>query len=70
MTCSFTDSAGTHFQIVPEPLINVRQCGAVMNYTQAGGDAAATNDPTAIQNALNFASYGIGQRGSLSALSL
>lgn len=54
---SFTDSVGTHFQIVNDGYISVRQFGAVMNYTAAGGDAAATNDQPAIQAALNFASY-------------
>ncbi|MET3299681.1 pectate lyase family protein [Bradyrhizobium diazoefficiens] len=57
---SFTDSVGTHFQIVAEPMVNVRQFGAVMNYTQAGGDGAATNDQPAIQSALNFAGYTFG----------
>ncbi|WP_038968021.1 hypothetical protein [Bradyrhizobium diazoefficiens] len=57
---SFTDSVGTHFQIVAEPMVNVRQFGAVLNYTQAGGDGAAMNDQPAIQSALNFAGYTFG----------
>lgn len=57
---SFTDSAGTHFQIIADGYINVRQFGAVMNYTAAGGDGSATNDQVAIQNALSFAGGLIG----------
>jgi len=54
-TASFTDSAGTHWQIVPDEgnFINVRQFGAKVDYV--GSDASATNDYTAIQNAWNYA---------------
>lgn len=59
-TCSFTDSVGTHFQMVPDSsdAINVRQCGAKLDWT--GTDGTATNDYQAIQNALSFASRVIG----------
>ncbi|MDE2471317.1 MAG: hypothetical protein KGL35_21935 [Bradyrhizobium sp.] len=61
-TGSFTDSAGNHFQIVIDAgnFPNARQFGAVLNWTAAGGDGAATNDKSAIQSELNFASYGAG----------
>jgi hypothetical protein len=54
---SFTDSAGTHWQYVIDQnnFINIRQFGAVQNWTVAGGDSAATNDFQDIQNALIFA---------------
>lgn len=52
---SFTDSAGNHFQITPDESnwINIRQFGAKVDY--AGTDGSATNDFTAIQNAINYA---------------
>lgn len=57
-TASFTDALGTHFQIIADQgnFINVRQFGAKVNWTAGGGDAGATNDFTAIQNAYFFAS--------------
>lgn len=54
-TCSFSDSAGNHFQIVYDEgnFLNIRQCGAKVDYT--GSDGSATNDFTSIQNAINYA---------------
>jgi hypothetical protein len=56
-TGSFTDSAGTHWQITPDEgnFANVRQFGAKIDY--AGTDGSATNDYTAIQNAYNFCAF-------------
>jgi hypothetical protein len=56
-TGSFSDLVGTHFQIIVDDgnYLNARQFGAVGNWTMTGGDAAATNDTTAIQNMLNWA---------------
>jgi hypothetical protein len=61
-TGSFTDSVGTHFQIIVDQgnYINIRQFGAVINWTAAAGDASATNDKAAVQNALNFAGAVVG----------
>ena len=61
-TGSFTDTAGTHWQIVLDQgnYINIRQFGAKQDFTLATGDAGATNDQASIQNALNFASAGLG----------
>jgi microcystin-dependent protein len=61
-TGSFTDFAGNKFQIAVDKgnYINARQFGAVLDWTNAGGDAGATNDQPKIQNALNFAAYGLG----------
>lgn len=55
-TCSFSDSASNHFQIVYDEgnFLNIRQCGAKVDYT--GTDGSATNDFTSIQNAINYAS--------------
>jgi hypothetical protein len=55
-TGSFTDSVGTHFQIVTDQgnYLNVRQFGAKCDYTTTKADAGSTNDTTTIQNALNF----------------
>jgi hypothetical protein len=52
---SFTDAAGNHWQITPDEgnWINIRQFGAKVDY--AGTDGSATNDFTAIQNAINYA---------------
>lgn len=55
---SFTDSVGTHFQIVAGSPINIKQFGAKVDWTKAAGDAGATNDTSAIQAALNFAYIG------------
>jgi len=58
---SFTDSVGTHFQIVSQQgaaVANIRQFGAVQNYTHAGGDAGATNDEPAIQSCLRYVAVG------------
>src|ERR1700761_6611598 len=56
-TGSFTDSVGTHFQVLPDVsgYINVKQFGAACNWTTTAGDAGSTVDTTAIQNALNYA---------------
>ena len=65
---SFTDSAGTHWQIVVDQgnMVNIRQFGAVQNWL--GTDGSATNDFASIQAALNFAaaltSNGIDSGGS------
>ncbi|MGV7215893.1 hypothetical protein [Bradyrhizobium sp. UFLA05-112] len=55
-TGSFTDSVGTHFQLVVDQgtFVNVRQFGAVLNWN--GSDGTATNDAAAFQNTLSFAS--------------
>lgn len=58
---SFTDAVGNHFQIVSQQgagVANIRQFGAVQNYTHAGGDAGATNDSGAIQACLRYVSVG------------
>lgn len=54
-TCSFSDTASNHFQIVRDEgnWLNIRQCGAKVDY--AGTDGTATNDFTSIQNALSYA---------------
>jgi hypothetical protein len=59
---SFTDSVGDHFQIVVDQgnFINTRQFGAVINWTEAGRDAGATNDQPSVQNAIGFCAYGNG----------
>ena len=56
-TCSFTDTSGAHFQMIVDVtgVINIKQCGAAVNWNSTAGDAGSTNDTTAIQNALNFA---------------
>ncbi|KJC37710.1 hypothetical protein [Bradyrhizobium sp. LTSP857] len=56
-TGSFTDSAGTHWQIVVDEgnYINVRQFGSKVNFTVAAGDAGSNDDTATNQNALNFA---------------
>jgi hypothetical protein len=53
-SASFTDSAGNHWQIIPDlgNFVNVRQFGAKVDY--AGTDGSATNDYTAIQNAYSY----------------
>jgi hypothetical protein len=40
--------------------LNVRQCGAEVDYTVAKGDAGSTDDSASIQAALNFAGASIG----------
>jgi hypothetical protein len=57
---SFTDSVGTHFQIVADQgnVANTRQFGAVMNYNRNSGDGTATDDGPATQAALNFVGSG------------
>lgn len=50
---SFTDSAGNHWQYVPDPTINIRQFGAKGDWN--GVDATATNDFNAIDAAIKFA---------------
>jgi hypothetical protein len=61
---SFVDAAGTHWQYVPDPVgVHARQFGARCNWNLAGDgnrnyaayDAAAQDDSSAIQNAINFA---------------
>ncbi|WP_213775431.1 hypothetical protein [Bradyrhizobium sp. dw_78] len=54
---SFTDAVGNHWQIIADQNTNIRQFGAVQNYTHAGGDAAATDDGPSINAALAFAGY-------------
>jgi len=53
-TCSFSDSASNHYQIVYDEgnFLNIRQCGAKVDY--AGTDGSATNDFTSIQNAISY----------------
>jgi hypothetical protein len=53
-TCSFSDTASNHLQIVSDAgnFLNVRQCGAKVDW--AGTDGSATNDYTAIQNAYSY----------------
>jgi hypothetical protein len=51
-SCSFSDSASNHWQLLIDSGLNVRQCGAKVNYLTT--DAGATNDYTAIQNAYSF----------------
>lgn len=54
-TCSFSDTASNHWQIVLDEgnFLNIRQCGAKVDY--AGTDGSATNDFAAIQNAISYA---------------
>lgn len=61
-TGSFTDANSNKWQIVVDKASAIidRQFGAVKNYTAAGGDAGATNDQAAIQNAMYFAAFGVG----------
>jgi len=56
-TGSFTDSVGTHFQIIADQgnYNNIKQFGAACNWTKAAGDSGSTDDTTDVQNALNFA---------------
>lgn len=53
--CSFTDSVGNHFQLVFQTVLEVRQCGAKVNWNLTTGDSAANDDTASIQAALNFA---------------
>lgn len=61
-TGSFTDAGSIKWQILADKgnYINIRQFGAVQNYTKTGGDGAATNDTAAIQNSVYFAAFGVG----------
>ncbi|KRR22631.1 hypothetical protein CQ14_30965 [Bradyrhizobium lablabi] len=53
-TCSFTDSVGTHFQIVfPAAGLDARSCGVKFDWD--GSDGSASDNFTALQNALSFA---------------
>lgn len=60
---SFTDAAGNRFQIVAENgnTANVLQFGAKCDWHHSTGDAGATDDTTAIQNALNYGYGGAGK---------
>lgn len=54
---SFTDSAGTHWQYVPENFIDPRQFGVKMDWT--GVDGSATDNYSQLQAAFNFSSYSV-----------
>jgi hypothetical protein len=58
---SFTDSAGNKWQIIlPAAGLDARAMGVKFDWTVAGGDAAATDNFTTLQNAINFAAYAPG----------
>jgi hypothetical protein len=60
---SFTDAAGNRWQIIPDDgkTVSVLQFGAKCDWHHSTGDASATDDTTAIQNALNYAYGGAGK---------
>jgi hypothetical protein len=61
---SFTDAAGNRFQILADSggtTVNVLQFGAKCDWHHSTGDAGATDDTTAIQNALNYGYGGAGK---------
>lgn len=59
-TCSFTDTAGNHWQEqIVGNRINALACGVKNDWTGAKGDAGSTNNTVPLQNALWFA-YGQG----------
>jgi hypothetical protein len=62
-TGSFTDAAGNRFQILADNgnSANVLQFGAKCDWHHSTGDAGATDDTTAIQNALNYGYGGAGK---------
>ncbi|MGY4622012.1 hypothetical protein ACVWZ4_007239 [Bradyrhizobium sp. USDA 4472] len=54
---SFTDSAGNHWQYIPENFIDPRQFGVKMDWL--GTDGSATDNINQLQAAFNFASYSV-----------